>query len=224
MGIRRLKRFIKLKLMVCLCRRFGFPLPLDLIDVDGHLPVRDKYLLRLYARQVPSRTPTIVEVGTFCGLSMTVLGTANWRARIYCVDPFTGLQDGTSQTHYAACAENGDLSGTVLRTASRYGIRSRITLLKGTSKEVFEQGKVPKQVHLLFIDGSHDYEDVKYDFEHYAPLVVEGGVAIFHDVVSRRHDGPRRVAEEVRGYTGWKEEPVWGCCTVFRKVLRECPE
>lgn len=35
----------------------------------------------------------------------------------------------------------------------------------------------------LFINGDHTYEGVKKDFEMYSPLVREGGVITFHDIV-----------------------------------------
>ena len=40
-----------------------------------------------------------------------------------------------------------------------------------------------KQVDILFIDGDHQYEGVKRDFELWSPLVRSGGVIVFHDIV-----------------------------------------
>jgi cephalosporin hydroxylase len=39
-------------------------------------------------------------------------------------------------------------------------------------------------IDFLFIDGDHAYEGVKRDYELYSPLVREGGVIGFHDVVN----------------------------------------
>lgn len=36
-------------------------------------------------------------------------------------------------------------------------------------------------IDLLYIDGSHEYEDVYVDCKKYVPLVMKGGVCIFHD-------------------------------------------
>jgi cephalosporin hydroxylase len=36
---------------------------------------------------------------------------------------------------------------------------------------------------LLFIDGDHNYEGVKADFEMYSPLVRPGGMIVFHDIL-----------------------------------------
>lgn len=40
-----------------------------------------------------------------------------------------------------------------------------------------------KEIDFLFIDGDHTYEGVKKDFEMYSPLVKNGGVIAFHDIV-----------------------------------------
>lgn len=55
----------------------------------------------------------------------------------------------------------------------------RITGLLGGSK-----------LDYLFIDGDHTYEGVKRDFEMYSPLVRDGGIIAFHDIVEHRPDDP----------------------------------
>lgn len=59
-------------------------------------------------------------------------------------------------------------------------------------------------VDFLFIDGDHSYEGVKQDFEMYSPLVREGGVIAFHDILDtelHRHAGCRvdRLWQELTG-------------------------
>jgi len=64
----------------------------------------------------------------------------------------------------------------------------RIHLLRADShdRETLEQAKRildGKEIDFLFIDGDHTYEGVKKDFEMYSPLVREGGIIAFHDIV-----------------------------------------
>ncbi len=40
-----------------------------------------------------------------------------------------------------------------------------------------------RKLDFLFIDGDHSYEGVRKDFEMYSPLVREGGIIAFHDIV-----------------------------------------
>ena len=64
----------------------------------------------------------------------------------------------------------------------------KIHLLRADShkRETLEQVKAilgGREIDLLFIDGDHTYEGVKKDFETYSPLVKEGGIIAFHDIV-----------------------------------------
>lgn len=56
-------------------------------------------------------------------------------------------------------------------------------------------------VDLLFIDGSHLYEDVKFDFEAFRNKMADAGIVAFHDAVSRsmntRWQGPRKLLLEL---------------------------
>ena len=40
-----------------------------------------------------------------------------------------------------------------------------------------------REVDFLFIDGDHSYSGVSQDFTMYAPLVREGGIVAFHDIL-----------------------------------------
>lgn len=44
-----------------------------------------------------------------------------------------------------------------------------------------------KKIDFLFIDGDHTYEGVKRDWEMYSPLVREGGLVAFHDIIEHFH-------------------------------------
>ena len=52
---------------------------------------------------------------------------------------------------------------------------------------------------ILFVDGDHSYEGVKRDFEMYGPLVRNGGIIGFHDIVL----GPSKDVGGVPRF--WKE-------------------
>ena len=45
-----------------------------------------------------------------------------------------------------------------------------------------------QKLDFLFIDGDHTYTGVKKDFEMYSPLVREGGIIAFHDIVESKFD------------------------------------
>lgn len=62
-------------------------------------------------------------------------------------------------------------------------------------------------IDVLFIDGDHTYDSVRRDYELYAPLVRDGGIVAFHDIV----EGPFEAVGDAPSF--WREvrselEPV----------------
>jgi len=47
---------------------------------------------------------------------------------------------------------------------------------------------------VLFIDGCHDYEFVKKDFNNYIQFLADDGYVIFHDI---KHFGPSKFINEI---------------------------
>lgn len=55
-----------------------------------------------------------------------------------------------------------------------------------------------QSVDLLHIDGSHEYETVKMDFESWLPKLKKGGVILVHDILVEREDfGVKKFWEEI---------------------------
>lgn len=50
-------------------------------------------------------------------------------------------------------------------------------------------------VDFAFLDGSHEYDVVKEDFENYSPMVREGGIVAIHDINTERGKAGRFFAE-----------------------------
>jgi predicted O-methyltransferase YrrM len=63
----------------------------------------------------------------------------------------------------------------------RCGLSKYVTSVDGRSSEIAKTWRKP--IDRLFIDGSHDYEDVLADFQSFSPCVKPGGVVAFHDVI-----------------------------------------
>lgn len=80
-----------------------------------------------------------------------------------------------------------------------------LTGLPSQDPRVFEQISNilgGREIDLLFIDGDHNYEAVKRDFEIFEPLVRPGGMIVFHDILYRYDDGdvPKLWKEIKRNY------------------------
>jgi MMP 1-O-methyltransferase len=170
-------------------------------DVPGWLSDEEGEALYELARACTGRG-VIVEIGSWKGKSTTCLGLgsrAGNAVRIFAVDPHADYRHGEFK-------EN----------VERAGIADLVTPLKGLSQEVVDGFDEP--IELLFVDGSHEEDDVREDFDKWVPKVVEGGIVAFHDTTW--HDGVRRVvAEKIYGSRQFKDVRfVIGSTTVARKV------
>ena len=75
----------------------------------------------------------------------------------------------------------GDYMPVLARTAEQRGLSDRIQLVRGKFEDVVKDWPHGK-VDVLHIDGTHEYEHVKQDFESWLPLVNDSGIVLLHDV------------------------------------------
>lgn len=170
-------------------------------DVPGWLSDEEGEALYELARGCTGQG-VIVEIGSWKGKSTICLGLgsrAGNGVRIFAVDPHADYRHGEFRAN-----------------VERAGIADLVTPVKGLSQEVV--GGFDEPIELLFVDGSHEEDDVRADFEQWVPKVVEGGTVAFHDTTW--HPGVRRVvAEKIYGSRQFEEVRfVIGSTTVARKV------
>jgi len=144
-------------------------------DTEGFLPKPDAAFLFKAARELEYKDGVIVEIGAYKGRSAVCLSLAT-KSYIYSVDTFTDFagRDGTLFTNNVT---------NFLTSLNKIKAQNMVTPMIMTSELAREQWDwgVPKPIKLLFIDGNHDYEFVKKDYELWSPLVVPGGWVLFHD-------------------------------------------
>jgi predicted O-methyltransferase YrrM len=172
-------------------------------DVPGWLSDEEGEALYELARECTGRG-VIVEIGSWKGKSTICLGLgsqAGKSVRIFAVDPHADYRHGEFKENI-----------------ERAGIADLVTPVRGFSQAVADDFDEP--IELLFVDGSHEEDDVREDFDKWVPKVVEGGIVAFHDTTW--HDGVRRVvAEKVYGSRQFKDVRfVIGSTTVARKVAQ----
>jgi MMP 1-O-methyltransferase len=144
----------------------------------------------------------IVEIGSWYGKSTICLGLgsrAGNGVRIFAVDPHGDHRFGDFQANL-----------------ERVGIQDLVTPIRSLSQPAADDFQHP--IELLWVDGSHEYDLVKEDFQKWVPKIVEGGVVALHDTTWTA--GPRKVvAEEIFGSRGFKDVRfVLGSTTIARKV------
>jgi predicted O-methyltransferase YrrM len=152
--------------------------------------------------------PTIIEVGTWHGASAIQMARnlPNGMGRIYCVDTWLGalefwtthkdtperdlmLKHGYPQVYYH-----------FLRCVQAAGVERYITPIPMPSLMAARYLSSEKvQADVIYIDGSHEYDDVKADIAAYMPLLRTGGT-MFGDDFSA-FEGVARAVEETFGRT-----------------------
>lgn len=176
----------------------------------------DRELARLYiAATIVPINLHVVEVGAWRGRSTIALALARDQIEAACavisVDHFKGNQE-----HQPL---NWDLKAEFL--ANMYRCAVRFELKEGGSVEIGKSwDRAP--IGLLFIDGSHEYEDVYADILAWEPNVAPGGRIIMHDYLGEWTGVKRAVDELLSHYKaqrtiecmweGWKplsKEGMW---------------
>jgi hypothetical protein len=114
----------------------------------------------------------IVEIGSYKGRSTCCLGFGcrGTRKRVYALDRFVVGQ----------VLPRIDSFDEFSRNVHSCGLSEYVVPVVGCSADVAKTWSKP--IHFLFVDGSHEYEDVVTDFQGFLPHVISGGLIAFHDV------------------------------------------
>jgi len=156
--------------------------------VDGYLKDREGILLYNLAQSCKGRG-VIVEIGSWKGKSTIWLGKGSKMGRkvkVYAIDPHSGSSEHRKE--YGEVWTFPEFS----RNIKKAEIDDIVVPIVKTSAEA--SGDFAEPVELLFIDGAHEYEFVRLDFELWYPKLIDGGIMAFHD--TRGWPGPKRVVNE----------------------------
>ena len=124
------------------------------------------------ARRLPDDA-NIVEIGAFkggstCCFAFGCLGTGK---HVYSIDTFDGND---------VDLEHRDFFDEYWRNVRRFELADYVTPCRSLSSEVAEAWDRP--IDLLFVDGSHEDDDVVADFDGFFRHVTPGGIVAMHDV------------------------------------------
>ena len=173
--------------------------------IEGFLVAGQEKWLFLAARSLPEDA-NIVEIGAFKGKSTVslALGCLGSQRRVFSIDTFVGSYDDVRDSELEGMFAR-DFFSDWQENMKRTGVSEHTTALQGHSQDIVKSWSKP--IHLLFIDGSHQYEDVIADFDHFFPHVVERGIVSVHDVTPS-WPGPYRAWHERFQYVLIET----GCC------------
>lgn len=177
-------------------------------------PRRHSYMqaaVRLLAEE-GVRRPTLLEVGSWAGGSAVTLGLALKKytdgGRLICVDPWRPYFDLSRNQEEVyqrmdRAAREGSILNLFLHNIRACGLEDIVIPMRGQSREILPLLK-QEAFHLVFIDGSHSYEDVRIDLEGARRLVRDRGILCGDDLEVQLRDCPldytRAMAAEDRDY------------------------
>ncbi|MGD0355478.1 MAG: class I SAM-dependent methyltransferase [Dehalococcoidia bacterium] len=156
--------------------------------IDGWLTGREGELLFNLAKNCTGKG-VIVEIGSWKGKSTIYLGLGSKAGKqvvLYAIDPHSGS------------SEHKEMFGIVWTfqefqdNIKNAGLNDIVNPIIKTSEKAATAFNEP--VELIFIDGAHEYDLVKLDYQLWFPKVIEGGIIAFHDSVG--WPGPKKVIEE----------------------------
>lgn len=158
-------------------------------SIDGWLTDAEGEFLYNSARSCKGKG-LIVEIGSWRGKSTIWLARgskAGNNVKVYAIDPHMGSSEhkrrGRRVWTFAEFKQN----------IRRADVEDVVVPIIGTSEDAAHDWD-GKPVELLWIDGAHEYEIVKLDFDLWFPYLIEGGVIALHDTIG--WPGPRRLVEE----------------------------
>jgi len=157
-------------------------------NVDGWLTDSEAETLYNLAKECKGNG-VIVEIGSWKGKSTICLakGSKDGKSvKIIAIDPHTGSAEHQSDKNKVWTFEE------FKSNISKAGMEDIITPIVKTSAEAAKE--VSQAVEFVFIDGAHDYNSVKEDFELWFPKVIDGGIIALHD--STLWEGPKQVVKE----------------------------
>ncbi|MFZ0564817.1 MAG: class I SAM-dependent methyltransferase [Chlamydiales bacterium] len=148
-------------------------------NVEGFLSqngttLREGEVLYYLARRSAQRGK-IVEIGSWKGKSTIWLGVGSAsgpKSQIYAIDHHTGSSEHRQTGKVWTFPE-------FQQNISKAKLDSLVHPILKNSLEGAQD--IESMVDLIFIDGSHEYEYVRQDFETWFPKLMNGGTLAFHD-------------------------------------------
>lgn len=127
------------------------------------------------------REVKFLEIGSFLGSSTALMAQfikeSGKKIDFYSVDPWT--TDYYDNEDVKKCIYNSlgksDYSGEVKKAIVELGLENYVTLIQSTTNQVVKDVLKDTKFDFIFIDGSHEYEDVLSDINTLLPFLKQGG-------------------------------------------------
>lgn len=204
------------------------------MPVEGWMTREQGALLWTAASAVPTddHAPLIVEIGSYRGRSMSILGAAApAAARLVAIDPHAGNDRGPQQ--WEGTPDEGQADHEAFWSNLRdAGVADRVEHVRAFSQDAHDQVSGP--IDLLYIDGAHGYRPALDDLVRWGARVRDGGVMLVHDCYSSvgvtlallrsmTTSGDWEYLGRTRSMGAWRRRPVAGRARVRNSARQLAP-
>jgi len=144
------------------------------------------FFLKDYEKKKQKKFNNFLEVGFSTGKFNTILNKFFNFDSIFAIDTFS------------AGINSSDLLANL--------VRKNLTIICGRSdkKQNLDILKKFQPFDLIFVDGSHEYEDVKKDLSTFSNMLSNKGVLMAHDIKSSEHPGVSKAWNEFKKKKNFK--------------------
>jgi predicted O-methyltransferase YrrM len=153
--------------------------------------------LMSYIKKRNIKNFNILETGSARGFSSICLSRAlidsHVKGKIYSIDILP-----VKKKIYWNCISDleGKKSRKELLKDWDYELKN-INYIQGKSKDIFSKIDL-KRIHFSFLDGSHNFKDVSYEFDWISKRQIKGDIIIFDDYNSKKFDGVVKCVDNIR--------------------------
>ncbi|MGF7078030.1 class I SAM-dependent methyltransferase [Mucilaginibacter sp. UYCu711] len=147
-----------------------------------HLTIEEKITLHKTVKNIQKTRIVCVEIGSYLGASSCFIANAlNNNSVLYCID--------TWENDAMIYSKNDDDDSNLIKKntfevflSNTKNYISKIKMLRGWSYLVVVDLKtLENNIDFIFIDGDHNYDGVKKDWDAYKPLLKKGSLIVLHD-------------------------------------------
>jgi predicted O-methyltransferase YrrM/lysophospholipase L1-like esterase len=181
-------------------------------SIPGWMSKEDFKVLEMLSSKIPSNA-RLVEIGTFCGRSAAKWASLLPEATIYTID--SNLDCVVTTEFLQQNAAEGDVhlyTGTIRNiVALVLQHYPNVVSIEARSTEIIALDNLD----LVFIDGSHTYEAVLKDLEHWYPRLSPTGIISGHDYLPLSWPGVIKAVDEFATKNQLKVNLTPGSCVWF---------
>jgi predicted O-methyltransferase YrrM len=146
---------------------------------------------------------SILEIGSWTGGSAITWAKAldemGAEGKVVCIDKWEVNFEAAGNVadvykEMTRAASSGEAEKLFWHNIRAAGVEPWIVLLRGLTQEVLPLLE-PRYFSIVFVDGSHNYQDVLHDIRYATDLVRDGGVVCGDDLEVQRHDCSEKVLQ-----------------------------